>query len=148
MHRLQERGSKGTGNSMRHLPAPVSQKPKSLQTMRGTSESCSSCLRLCSVLDLPAGDPSKVQVNFSKEVGLMTAQEAASRSPIGLAVRYRRRGFNWLFSMKSGSPMGFEPVVKNGESVCRVLSNEEIESARDWMPAPADGEVERHRCKP
>ena len=82
----------------------------------------------------------------------MDAREAASKSHLSIAKRYGPSGHLWVWKDSLGGFRGTGRVSGNGESLCHLLTEKEIEAHEDWEPMmSSDVDLEdrpiRHRHK-
>ena len=64
----------------------------------------------------------------------MKAGAAAARSYLSIAKRYSPNGHLWIWKDGLGGFRGTNRVSGNGESLCHVLTAEDIEVHEDWEP--------------
>ena len=82
----------------------------------------------------------------------MEVREAAAKSYLSIAKRYGPNGHLWIWKDGLGGFRGTGCVRENGESLCHVLTAEEVEGHEDWEPmmpsdvAPEDRPI-RYRHK-
>jgi hypothetical protein len=80
----------------------------------------------------------------------MDAREAAANSYLSIAKRYGSRGHLWIWNDGLGGYRGTDGVRENGESLCLLLTEKEIEAHDDWEPMMSsdvdpDDRPARHR---
>jgi hypothetical protein len=82
----------------------------------------------------------------------MDARDAAAKSYLSIAKRYGSSGHLWVWKDGLGGFRGTGRMSGSGESLCRVLTAEEVEAHEDWEPMmssdvdPEDRPI-RHRHK-
>ena len=64
----------------------------------------------------------------------MEVREAAAKSYLSIAKRYGPNGHLWIWNDGLGGYRGTDRIRENGESLCLVLTVEEIEAHDDWQP--------------
>lgn len=62
----------------------------------------------------------------------MEVREAAAKSFLSIAKRYGFDGHLWIWKDGAGGFRGTGHVSGNGESLCQLLTEEEIEANEDW----------------
>jgi len=82
----------------------------------------------------------------------MEVRKAAAKSYLSIAKRFGPKGHLWIWKDSLGGFRGTDRLSGNGESLCCVLTAEEIEAHEDWEPMmssdvdPSDRPI-RHRHK-
>jgi hypothetical protein len=64
----------------------------------------------------------------------MEVRDAAARSFLSVAKRYDSQGHLWIWKDGLGGYRGTDRVSGTGESLCQLLTEEEILANDDWEP--------------
>ena len=62
----------------------------------------------------------------------MDVRAAAARSYLSIAKRYGSQGHLWIWKDGLGGFRGTDRIGRNGEQLCHLLTEEEIEAHEDW----------------
>ena len=64
----------------------------------------------------------------------MEVRDAAAKSYLSIAKRYDPNGHLWIWKDGLGGFRGTGRLSANGESLCQLLTEKEIEAHEDWEP--------------